>query len=227
MDIESLRNANPRLSVFGPGDAGFSPYGAPLAMRGIGDLLEAAGELVPSGLLENRYQASELGLESLAAARELEAAFGFAPIQVGWCSGPNSRLNGLEWHKSPELIVALSDLALLLGLRRDIREWRSYDASLLECLFLAPGEAVQLEPGVLHLSPCKLADSGFRNLCVLPRLTNSPLDEPEREAARAAGGEAGLLFMRNKWMLAHPERRVLVERGVYPGILGENIEVLY
>ncbi len=227
MDIGRLRAANPGLEIFGPGEEPFAAYGRPLALRGIGALLAAADGLVPRGLEANRYQASEPALESLPAARELEAAFGLSPVQVGWCSGPNSRLNGLEWHKSPEVVVALSDLALLVGLRKDIAAWSSYDASLLGCLFLRRGEAVELDPGVLHLSACRVEEGGFRNLCVLPRGTNAALSEAELAAARAAGGEARLLFMRNKWILAHPERAVLVERGAWPGIAGENIEIKY
>jgi hypothetical protein len=34
-----------------------------------------------------------------------------------------------------------------------------------------------------------------------------------------------LLFARNKWLLAHPERKPLMERGAWPGIIGNNIEI--
>ena len=40
-----------------------------------------------------------------------EAVLGCQDAQVGWCAGPNSLLNGLEYHKSSELLVAVTDLA--------------------------------------------------------------------------------------------------------------------
>ena len=37
------------------------------------------------------------------------------PIQIGYCNGPNSTLNGLEYHKSSEINIAITDMVLLLG----------------------------------------------------------------------------------------------------------------
>ncbi len=31
--------------------------------------------------------------------------------------------------------------------------------------------------------------------------------------------------MKNKWLVAHPERRILIERGAFAGIMGENIAI--
>lgn len=229
MDITKLKRANPRLAIFEADDPRFAEYGRPLTLRRLPALLEVADRLVPTGLEANRYVASEARLEETEAVAELASIFGFAPIQVGWCAGPNSLLNGLEYHKSPEVIVAVSDLALLLGLAKDLRDWSSYESSRLECLFLRRGEAVELKPGTLHFSACKVTEAGFKNLCVLPAGTNGPLTEEERALARAEGaaGESRTLFMRNKWLIAHPERRALVEKGAHVGIVGENIEVNY
>jgi len=55
---------------------------------------------------------------------------------------------------------------------------------------------------------------------VLPRGTN----EDFQAGTRPEGDD--LLRKRNKWILAHPERRVLVDQGVIPGIRGRNIEIL-
>ena len=83
----------------------------------------------------------------------------------------------------------------------------------------------------MHLAPCRLEGACFKSLVILPRGTNEALSEDERAAAtgRAKAGDpwASVLFMRNKWILAHPERKALVDRGAHPGITGANIEVRY
>ncbi|GKU85175.1 hypothetical protein NCCP28_45710 [Niallia sp. NCCP-28] len=33
------------------------------------------------------------------------------------------------------------------------------------------------------------------------------------------------MFMKNKWLIAHPEREQLINKGAHPGIKGENIKV--
>ena len=64
---------------------------------------------------------------------------------------------------------------------------------------------------------------GFRDVVVLPRGTNTPL-EHKGEAAEA---EAGLLLQKNKWVIAHPDREPLIKQGAHPGLLGENKELFY
>ena len=64
---------------------------------------------------------------------------------------------------------------------------------------------------------------GFRDVVVLPRGTNTPL-EHKGEAAEA---EAGLLLQKNKWVIAHPNREPLIKQGAHPGLLGENKELFY
>lgn len=235
MDRATLAAKNPQLRVLGPGDAGLARYGRILDLPGIQGLVELADRVLPAGLEANAYAASEAEFEAHPAAAAFGPAFGFADLQVGWNAGPNSRLNGLEWHKSPEILVAVSDLALLLGRFEDIElpgpRGPSYDSSLLDCLFLPRAAALELRPGTLHLAPCRLGPLGFKSLVVLPRGTNSALSQEEaaraRTASREGDPEAGLLFMRNKWILAHPERKVLVDKGALPGIVGPNIEVLF
>ena len=72
----------------------------------------------------------------------------------------------------------------------------------------------------LHLSPCRVTDEGFRDVVVLPRGTNTPL-EHKGEAAEA---EAGLLLQKNKWVIAHPDSG-MAKDGAYAGITGENLKL--
>lgn len=233
--VQRLRRANPDLVVFGPGDPRLSRYGRIVEAPGIGELVAAADSRIPEGLEENIYRASDPELESLPEAGALGLFFGFSELQIGWNAGPNTRLNGLEWHKTSEALTAVTDLALLLGRAEDL-DWRSpvgpsYDSSLVECLYLPSGFTLEIFSETMHLAPCRLAEAGFKSLVTLPRGTNEPLSAAERaraeEAAARGDGRARLLFMRNKWILAHPERRALVDRGAFPGILGRNIEVVF
>jgi hypothetical protein len=224
MSIESIRAANPGFAVRSLDEEAFGAYGRVLQIEGLEGLVELADAITSIDAEANRYVASQAELEAHASHNALAAAFGYVDIQVGYCNGPNSALNGLEYHKSAEIDVAVTDLVLLLGLGRDIGAGLGYESRRLECFFVPRGCAIELFPEVLHYAPCRALEGGFKSLVVLPRGTNSPLSAEEL-AARPAAGEGRLLFMRNKWLLAHPERRVLVEKGAWPGIVGENMLV--
>jgi hypothetical protein len=223
MSIEAIRRANPALFVRDIFDPALSAYGRLLEPSPFASLVGLADRITGIDPEANRYVASVPELEAEPSVRALRLVFGFADIEVGYCNGPNSRLNGLEYHKSPEIDIAVTDLVLLLGRKADIGSDATYDSKKLECFYLPAGTAFALDAEVLHFSPCKVQEGGFKSIIVLPRGTNGALDGEELAFAR--GAKDRLLFMRNKWLLAHPDRAILVERGAWPGIRGENIEV--
>jgi len=247
VSIEKIRAANPRLEIHDSQDVALRPYGRMLNSDRLAGLTALAGRITTIDQGGNHYVGSLPEFETGPGLDSLEAEFGFAPIQVGYCNGPNSKLNGLEYHKSYEIDIAVTDLVLLLGRWCDIDADGIYDSECVECFYFEKGEAVELYPEVLHFSPCKAEAGGFKSIIVLPRGTNEALSAGELAAAqkeaaeaeemRAHGAFAGdpvasarsfeprFLFMRNKWLLAHPERTILVERGAWPGIRGENTEV--
>lgn len=170
----------------------------------------------------NIYIASDLKMEALSIKEELQNNFyGGMEIEVGYCNGNNSTLNGLEYHKGSEIDIPSTDMVLLLGNVWDIKN-NTYDSSLVEAFFIPKGMMVELYGTTLHFAPCKLSKDGFKSIIVLPKGTNTPIELKEGRI-----GEDRLLFMRNKWLIAHPQREVLVNKGAYPGIIGENIEVIY
>ena len=62
------------------------------------------------------YEPSIKELEDLKIAEELRIReFGELPIQIGYCNGNNYLLNAVEYHRSSEINVAVTDLILLLG----------------------------------------------------------------------------------------------------------------
>jgi hypothetical protein len=168
----------------------------------------------------NIYKASVPELENLPLKELLENGFyGEMPIQIGYCNGHNSTLNGLEYHHGSEIDVAVTDLVLLLGRLQDMKGgyYFSEDA---EAFFIPKHTAVQLYETTLHFSPCKTHSGGFKCIVVLPRGTNEPLGNEKSKYGDK------YLFARNKWLLAHPDRKPLIQRGAWPGITGDNIEIL-
>ena len=79
----------------------------------------------------------------------------------------------------------------------------------------------------LHLSPCRVNDEGFKDIVVLPKGTNTLLSDEEKKWKASGDEEAQLLLMHNKWVIAHPERKPLIDQGAYPGVTGINKELRY
>lgn len=171
----------------------------------------------------NVYVASVPEMESLEIVQRVKnTVYGEMDIQVGYCNGRNSTYNGFEYHKGSEINVAVTDFVLVLGHTRQIEDNKFYVGN--ETLFFVPkGTVIEMFQTTLHLSPCKVTDEGFKDVVILPRGTNTPLEvKPENPM-----GEDVLLLQKNKWVLAHPEREPLIKQGAFPGLIGENKEVVY
>jgi hypothetical protein len=149
-----------------------------------------------------------------------EAFYGDMPIQIGYCNGPNSTLNGLEYHKSSEINIAITDMVLLLGKVQDVED-NFFNSNDVIAFFIPKGTAVELYSTTLHFAPCKVNNEGFKTIVILPKGTNDPLLSNIQKRTK----EDELLFMKNKWLIAHPEREQLINKGAHPGIKGENIKV--
>ncbi|MGD6961241.1 MULTISPECIES: DUF4867 family protein [unclassified Fictibacillus] len=175
---------------------------------------------------ENVYVASEPILEDDLVKKQIETYFyGEMPAQIGYCNGRNSTLNGLEYHKGSEINIAVTDLVLLLGKVQDI-ENNTFHSNNVRAFFIPEGTAIEIYETTLHFAPCKVQESGFKCIVVLPKGTNEPLEVAPAEREKSTD-EDHLLFMKNKWLIAHPDRKQLIEKGAYPGIIGDNIEVLF
>ncbi len=217
--LERLRAANPSVGLFGLEEGALAPYGAPVPgdWSALVAALEASVAIPAEGVA---YVPSHPPLEATGDARILAAVhMGGMPIQVGYCAGRNSTLNGLEYHKCSEVVVAADDLVLLVGLRGDLSQESpgpGFDSSKVAGLVLLRGQAVELFSGTLHLAPCRVHAGGFRSAIILASGTNLEFGPGERPAGDP------LLRKRNKWIIAHPERRVLVDQGVLPTLRGPN-----
>ena len=151
--------------------------------------------------------------------------YGELSVEIGYCSGHNKMLNALEYHRSSEANVAVTDIILLLGQQSDITEDFTYDTAQLEAFFIPAGTAVELYATTLHYVAIgtKENDYAFKMGVVLPFGTNFPLGVTlGAEAEKEKLPEEKLLFAKNKWLIAHEEGG---EEGAFIGLTGKNISV--
>ncbi|MGL4628249.1 MAG: DUF4867 family protein [Cetobacterium sp.] len=149
--------------------------------------------------------------------------YGGMDTQIGYCNGNNSFLNGLEYHKSSELNIAVTDLVLLLAKTTEISN-NKIDSSVVKAFFLPKGMAVELYGTTMHFAPCKVSNEGFKCIVILPKDTNT---EISLEGKEIFTNEDNYLFKRNKWLLVHTDKQDLIAKGAYEGISGENLEVKF
>ena len=220
--LERLNQVN-EVTIRSVEDPEFASYGRIVTGYDFSPLLTYLEEKTEIPEAGNIYVASEPGLEAFPVMQALQNGFyGEMPIQIGYCNGRNTTYNGFEFHKGSEINVAATDFMLVLGHTWEIQN-NTYRVEDAKVFFVKKGTAIEMYQTTLHLSPCRVTDEGFRDVVVLPRGTNTPL-EHKGEAAEA---EAGLLLQKNKWVIAHPDREPLIKHGAHPGLLGENKELFY
>lgn len=164
------------------------------------------------------YVPSVEGLETGRTAINLKMRiFGEMPIQIGYCIGKNTKLNALEYHRSSEIDIAVTDMILLLGKQQDIEDFMHYDTGKVEAFFVPAGTGIELFATTLHYAPCNADDGGFKSIIVLPQGTNTEL-----MTCHSKTYDDKLLFAKNKWLLAHEDAGI---EGALVGLTGENIDL--
>lgn len=171
----------------------------------------------------NVYFASVKELEDCSVFSDVQnILYGGMPIQIGYCNGRNTTYNGFEYHKGSEINIAVTDFMVVLGHTYDIEDNKYYVGN--ETVFFVPkGTAIEMYQTTLHLSPCRVTDEGFKDVVILPKGTNTPLDEKSKNDDL----ESQLLLQKNKWVIAHKDREPLVKQGAHIGLIGENKELKY
>lgn len=220
LEILNAVNDVPVLSVFDPA---FAPYGRVIE----GCDFSRADEymLKKTDIPENGniYVPSVPELEESELKSDIEnTLYGSMPVQIGFCNGRNTTYNGFEYHKCSEINYAVTPFMLVLGHVWDIRD-NTYDIRSAQVFFVPAGTAIEMYQTTLHLSPCRVCDEGFKDIVILSRGTNTPLEYKKTNA----DPESVLLLRRNKWVIAHPEREPLIKQGAHPGVIGENKELFY
>ncbi|WP_226639010.1 DUF4867 family protein [Priestia flexa] len=218
--FEKLKSLNPHLSFYHVEEKQFELYGKIITDYNFDEIKAYMEEIqIPSE--GNIYVASDSKMEEKLVKKQIEAtSYGQMPIQIGYCNGLNTFLNGLEYHQGNEINFAVTDMVLLLGKVQDISE-RMYDSKNVDAFFIPEGTALELYCTTLHFAPCTVTDEGFKTIVILPKGTNEPLSNENEVDSKSDQ----LLFMKNKWLLAHPNRKMLIDKGAHPGIKGDNIQV--
>lgn len=222
MSLSQLKQSNSYIKIKNVKDKSFLKYGNVIENYDFTNVINhmRSSTIIPSE--GNSYVASVKEMEELEIKDILEEEFyGGMPIEIGYCNGRNSTLNGLEYHKGSEINIAVDDIVLLLGKVQDIDN-DSYESNKVEAFFVPAGTAIEMYQTTLHFGPCKTSDEGFKCVVILPKGTNLELDRKIKGERRD-----NLLFAKNKWLLVHPSRTTLIEKGAHVGIKGENIEIKY
>lgn len=208
------------MKIYSIYDAEFKAYGQIVEGmdEAIAEILTALKTTpLPEGV---GYVPSEPCLQELPATVEVsEHLYGGMPVQMGWCNGHNTKLNCLEYHRDSEFNLGTEDFILLVA-KQDEIENGVLDTAKVKAFRAPAGVMVECYATTLHYAPCHTdTDKGFRVLIALPEGTNT--DKPN---ITPRSHEDGLLWARNKWLLAHKDSSEAAQ-GAYVGLVGENIDI--
>lgn len=221
--MDEVREKNPHIEMYSVFDEAFLKYGK--VIEGIDftpfiTYLEEKTDVPEQG---NIYVASNKEMEELSLAKIIKQnVYGDMAIEVGYCNGNNSFLNAQEYHKCSEINVGATDFVLLLSQVTDIKEGK-LKTKAIKGFYVPKGVAIEVFATTMHFAPCKLSDEGFKCLVILTRGTNEAIDFEKVSYTQ----EDPLLFMKNKWLIAHKDSIPAKDKGAYVGIEGENIRVYY
>lgn len=220
--LERLNEVN-EVKIYSVFDEEFRTYGRIINGYDFSELITYMETETEIPAVGNIYVPSVAEMEKAAVFEDIQNIFyGGMPVQFGYCNGRNTTYNGFEYHKGSEINVAVTDFMLVLGHVWQIED-NTFTVGNEKVFFVPKGTALEMYQTTLHLSPCRVNDEGFKDIVVLPRGTNTPLEEKQR----CADSESALLLQKNKWVIAHKDREPLVKQGAHVGLIGENIKLKY
>ena len=197
-------------------DAGFKKYGRVIADIDTSEIVKLMDSYdMPEDVV---YVAGDKKLENTQIHKVMEESiYGGCPVQTGYCNGHNQKLNALEYHRSSEVNVAVTDIILLLGSEQDIASDFTYETSKVEAFLVPAGTGIEIYGTTLHYAPCGVDGNGFKAIVVLPQGTNTDL-----MTCHTKSYDDKLLTAKNKWLIAHEEAGI---EGAVCGLKGENIDL--
>ena len=219
--LETLRNLNPGLPFYSVNDPEFRPFGRVIDFDAASLIETCIKEIpMPDGTCE--YVTDAPALEALPAFAQVKNSLrGEGSCQIGLCWGYNQMLNCLEYHRSSEHNIAVTDVMLLLASQQDMEDG-VLPAGKVKAFYVPKGTTIEVYATTLHYAPCQVSDEGFRCIVVLPRGTNAALANP-----RPTEGDGALLWAVDKWLIAHDDMKDMIADGAFPGLKGENYCVNY
>jgi len=217
---DQLIKNNPGLNIYRIDSPHFFQYGKIIENIEIENHLEPCSKVIPMPSEWTMYVPDYPQLKTLLQDFNLKQHFDEEPIQYGFCSGKNTTINGAEYHKSPEIFIAITDCLQFLTSFNHLHNYESLDSSAADLFYFPKGTVALIYSYVLHLAPLSATSSGFQSVIILPKGTNE--EHSLNNDTLSTEAEAHLYFKYNKWILAHPERTQLVSQGVHIGLTGDN-----
>jgi len=210
-----LRDKNPGLPLYSVEDKAFRRFGRVVDFEP--SALISAAERMEMPEDGCRYQPDLPALETPEIFPVVQNELrGQGSCQIGMCWGFNIRLNCLEYHRSSEHNIAVTDFILLLAAQQDLDGF-DLPADKISAFLVPKGTVIEIYATTLHFCPCQTDRNGFKCIVILPRGTNHPLT-----GNRPKSGDGRLLWAQDKWLIAHPEAPH-AGRGAYPGLHGKNL----
>lgn len=215
--FNTLKEKNKNIKFYTVNDPEFAKYGRVIKNIDVSEIISEC-EKIAYPEESSKYEAGVESLEKLAIADKIKnEVYGEMDTEIGACYGYNTTLNGLEFHKGSEVNIAVTDFVLILGTTFEMKDNR-FNSADAKAFYVKKGEMIEVYASTLHFCPCQVSDKGFFCVVGLPKGTNLPLDGKYDDK---------LLFRKNKWLIAHDDNKSLIERGVVPGIYGENYTIKY
>ena len=117
--LEQLRQKNPGLVIHTVDEKLFSRYARLVSSPVFGTLASYIDEntIIPD---RNTYVADIPELHTPEIDCALCAYYGALVPQIGYCNGKNFSMNGSEYHKGPELTIAVTDCLMWWMLPEDL-----------------------------------------------------------------------------------------------------------
>lgn len=217
VDLLKTLNQKNNFKIFSVDSEEFASFGRIIKTIDPSEII-AVGKTVANPESGSSYLASFDKFEALDIAETIKnELFGTMPTQVGYCWGHSNFLNATEWHTSSEINIAITPLVLFLGHVWDIEDGK-IDSSKFTAFFVPEGTIIEAYATTLHFCPCEVSSDGFGCVVALPKGTNTDLETRPDDKK---------IFRQNKWIIAHKGNQALLNRGVLPGITGENYELRY
>lgn len=220
--LKELRKINPHVEIFDIYSKEFKRFGkvSDLDCSEIIDYLIRETEIPQEG---NFYTPIDKNMEEFQVFKEAyNKNYGLIDVEIGYCNGQSTHLNGLEYHKTNEFNIGATDMVIFLAMVQDMNG-NYIDTKDARAFFLGKGEVVELYQTSMHYAPCKVHVSGFKCGVILSRSTNVLTNIVDIKAE----GEHRLLFKQNTWLVVHPDFKEFVDMGAFPGITGENTKINY
>lgn len=217
--FEKIQKLNPDIKFYKVTDKEFQEFGKVATEFDFANI-ESVAKSIEMPADGSQYLPSIKELERYSDIKEKikSEIFNNNSIQIGYCWGHSHNLGALEWHKTSEVNLAVTDLVLFFGKVQDLKENEMYDSSKTVAFYIEKGTAFEVFATTMHFCPVQVDKKGFGLVVILPVGTNFPLSEPSSDP---------LLFRHNKWIICHENNDFLKNRGIKAGITGENFEIKF